>query len=72
MIDFFSTELKLGIEVDGASHNQEDSNILDENRTKILNSHGITIIRFKDYEVIEDIEKVLRELKNKIMKLRTA
>jgi len=70
VMDFFCTELKLGIEIDGISHNQIDSQEKDNERTKYLNSEGIRIIRFKDSEVIENIEKVLQEIKNFIFNIK--
>lgn len=70
VLDFFCPELKLGIEVDGSSHNQIDSDVKDERRTKYLESEGLRIIRFKDYEIIEDVNKVLNEIKVVIIKLK--
>ena len=70
VLDFYCTKLKLGIEVDGSSHNQIDSEEKDENRTKCLESEGIRIIRFKDYEIIENVENVLSILRIEILKLK--
>ncbi|MBS1492441.1 MAG: DUF559 domain-containing protein [Bacteroidetes bacterium] len=70
VIDFYCPELKLGIEVDGASHNRETSKEDDEARTRYLNAHAVNIVRFKDYEIIENVEKVLQILETKVMKLK--
>lgn len=70
ILDFYCPKLKFGIAVDGSSHNQVDSEEKDERRTKYLESEGIKIIRFKDYEIIENVDKVLIDLKTSIENLK--
>ncbi|MDX1919790.1 MAG: valine--tRNA ligase [Candidatus Caenarcaniphilales bacterium] len=56
ILDFYCSELLLGIEVDGEVHaNQKE---YDQERTKFLNSIGIEIIRFTNDEVLNQIDKV--------------
>ena len=57
--DFYCYELKLVIELDGASHDFEDVQKKDARKQKRLESLGVTVIRFKDEEVFEDIGKVI-------------
>ena len=63
VVDFFSPELSLAIEIDGESHEgklQKD----DERQTKI-EQHGIHFLRFPDEDVKENMEwvlEVIREL----------
>lgn len=63
--DFMCQELKLIIEVDGSSHDQEEVIIKDIKRQKELESFGFTVLRFSNEEVLEnmdDVKKVISEL----------
>lgn len=60
IVDFFCNKLKLAIELDGYSHNFEEVVIKDEKKELHLNSLGITVLRFDDNEVMNDINNVLR------------
>jgi very-short-patch-repair endonuclease len=57
------------IEVDGDIHLSQEAKNYDENRTEELKRFGITILRFKNYDVLNDVEKVITEIKNKIKDL---
>ncbi len=61
--DFYCHKLKLVIEVDGEIHNRKESVEYDENRTAELESYGITVIRFTNEEVLENIEQVRDRIK---------
>lgn len=52
------TELKLIIEVDGITHQNEKVYQNDIIRQRILESKGFTVIRFTDEEVLTDIHGV--------------
>ena len=56
--DFFCRKLKLAIEIDGSSHDEKYE--LDMKRQREIESYGITVLRFSDKEVKENIEGVLR------------
>jgi len=64
ILDFYCSKLLLGIEVDGSIHREKKE--YDEQRTKVINSLGIRIIRFKNGEVFNNIhyvkEKLLKEI----------
>jgi len=65
--DFYCHELKLAIEIDGESHdNQYEYDILRQN---ILEDYGISFIRFTDLEVKKDMDNVIRALEIKISEL---
>lgn len=64
--DFYCHEEKLVIEIDGKSHDYQRD--YDEMRTYIINELGIRVVRFKNEEIENDIEKVLGELKRLIKK----
>lgn len=64
IVDFYCHQLKLVIEIDGESHLAEGAKEYDEERTKVLNSYGIEVIRFTNDEILNhfsDVEKNLRE-----------
>ncbi|MFZ2190474.1 MAG: endonuclease domain-containing protein [Candidatus Magasanikiibacteriota bacterium] len=61
--DFYCHEFKLIIEVDGGIHLKPKQKEHDQFRTDRLNELGIKIIRFTNEEVINNIEKVLSEIK---------
>ncbi len=67
IVDFFCNKLKLAIELDGYSHNFEEVVIKDEKKELHLNSLGITVLRFDDNEVINDMNNVLLCIENYIL-----
>jgi len=62
IIDFYCHNKRLGIEIDGAIHNTKGHKFYDNDRTGILNDFGIKILRFKNEEVFNDLEKVKSEI----------
>lgn len=64
--DFYSYDLKLVIELDGITHQFEDVQIKDKVKQKKLESLGLTVLRFEDDEVMNDIDNVLRVIDNYI------
>ncbi|MBU6338736.1 MAG: DUF559 domain-containing protein [Rickettsiales bacterium] len=71
VVDFYSAEKKLVVELDGDSHFKDKEMIdYDLKRTEfLLEKHQIKIVRFSNLEVIrnfdavcEEIERVLREI----------
>jgi leucyl-tRNA synthetase len=56
----------LGIEVDGEVHFTEEEKNYDENRSGFLSDFGIEIIRFKNDEVVNNVEMVLNKIKQKL------
>ena len=60
--DFYCHKYKLVVEVDGEYHNDEDQLEYDEGRTAELERFGITVIRFTNDEVMEDIDRVVMEI----------
>ncbi len=60
-------ELMLGIELDGYSHNFEEVYQKDQVKQAQLEKPGISILRFDDREVLNDIDNVLRSIENFIL-----
>ena len=57
--DFYCHKYKLVVEVDGEYHNDEDQLEYDEGKTAELERFGITVIRFTNDDVMEDIDRVV-------------
>ena len=66
ILDFFCHELMLGIEIDGYSHQFLEVFNKDTKKTKKMNELGITILRFSDYQVLKEMENVLRAIEQYI------
>ncbi len=60
--DFYCHEAKLIIEVDGEIHDLSDHMEHDEGRSYELELNGIHVIRFKNAEILEDLETVLNRI----------
>ena len=67
--DFMCKELKLIIEVDGYTHLLEDVIINDSIRQTNLENAGFKIIRFKDEEVLKEIQIVRNKIVSMINEL---
>ena len=63
IVDFFCNEANLVIELDGGYHNMPAQMKSDEERTAALNEMGYTELRFKNEEVISNIDAVLKTIK---------
>lgn len=68
--DFMCKELKLIIEVDGYTHLLEDVIKNDIIRQQKFEQAGFTLIRFKDEEVLNEINKVREIILNTIQQLK--
>ena len=62
--DFYCHDRKLVIELDGSVHANDEQKDLDKGRTETMNEFGITVLRFKNEEVINNIENVISRIVN--------
>ena len=60
IVDFYSHELQLAIEVDGDSH--DDKHAYDTNREEALKAYGVRFLRFEDIDVKRKMPWVLEEI----------
>ncbi|MCX6379946.1 MAG: DUF559 domain-containing protein [Armatimonadetes bacterium] len=58
ILDFCVTSHRLAIEVDGSIHDLQQEH--DAERTTMLEAYGYRVIRFRNEEVEQDLEKVLQ------------
>ena len=70
IVDFYCTELKLAIEVDGDSHYSENGQNYDDVRDSYLQSLGITTLRLKSDDVMKNIEGVHQHIMRKLASRR--
>lgn len=69
IMDFYCHELKMAIEVDGASHDNPVQKEKDLIRDYNLEQLGITIIRIDDFDVKRNLDSVVRFLKFRIKQI---
>ncbi len=71
IIDFFCSKLKIAIELDGYTHGFEEVFQKDKVKMQRLNELGITVLRFKDEDVSNNIEGVLENIKDLLQRKNT-
>ncbi len=64
IVDFYCPKLKLVIEIDGEVHFTSDGKIYDEDRDKILKSYRLKILRFSNWEILRNFDRVCHILEN--------
>mgnify|MGYP000867261267 CR=1 FL=1 len=69
-IDLGFVDLRLGIEVDGGSHNAMERRQQDAKKQEFLESIGWTLLRFTNREVTEDLAACVRTATFTISKLK--
>ena len=67
--DFYCHRIKLVIEVEGDYHSDAQIREYDDGRSGELERYGITVLRFKNEEVVNDIEHVISRIHLKIDEL---
>ncbi|MDQ3683917.1 MAG: endonuclease domain-containing protein [Bacteroidota bacterium] len=68
--DYYCHELKLVIEIDGGIHMIKENKKYDISRDITLSEFGIQIVRFTNDQVINQIDQIIEEIKNKIKGLK--
>lgn len=58
LLDFYSAELKLAIELDGDSHFTTGAKTADERRQRWIESYGIQVLRFLNTDVYDNLDGV--------------
>lgn len=60
--DFYSHAAKLVIEIDGSQHFDEQGLAYDAERTTVLESYGLMVLRFSNYEIDCNFKSVCEEI----------
>ena len=67
IVDFFCNKLQLAIECDGYSHEILEVWKKDVKKTKRLNQLEVRVLRFSDYQIMNDIKNVIRHIEDYIL-----
>ncbi len=70
VIDFFSVEIKLGIELDRESHFQVGAPEYDQKRQKFIEAFGIRIVRVLNTDIYDNLDGVLEMIGREIVQRR--
>jgi very-short-patch-repair endonuclease len=70
IVDFYCPELKLVIEIDGATHETEEEIRQDKVREDFLESLGLVVRRYYNIEVKEGLGVLVEDLKEYCDKLK--
>jgi len=63
IVDFYCKDLKLAIEIDGITHEDEDILLKDKIRQEELETFGVVFLRFDALRVVNKVEAVVREIR---------
>ena len=70
IVDFYCASAKLIIEVDGSQHYEEQGQAYDMDRSAILESYGLKVIRYSNREIDREFPAVCEQI-DQIIKERT-
>jgi len=62
-LDFYCPEIRLGLELDGNTHDSNQSQVYDLSRTEFIQNQNIKVIRFQNKDVLNNLNGVLEEIK---------
>jgi very-short-patch-repair endonuclease len=62
IVDFYCAKLRLVVEIDGSVHDSHEAQEYDRERTKVLESYNLKVIRFNNNEVEAEFDKVCKIL----------
>lgn len=61
-VDFLVPDAAVVVEVDGPIHDQPEKSLSDRKRDRYLQREGYTVVRFKNKEVTEDVDRCVDEV----------
>jgi len=70
ILDFYCPELRLAIEVNGASHESAEAKRDDARRQVEIEKHGIRVLRFTDDQVHGNMDNVVKAIEAEVRRLR--
>ncbi len=70
IVDFYSHEVRLVIELDGWIHGEEEYRKKDIIRDKYLERKGYKVLRYRNEQVMYELKAVLQDIYNNIQELK--
>jgi very-short-patch-repair endonuclease len=70
VLDFYCSQLRLSIELDGSQHGEAQHQVHDERRSAWLRSRGVTELRFWNNDVTQNLPGVLDAIQSAANELR--
>ena len=70
IVDFYCASAKLVIEIDGSQHYEEQGQTYDKERSAVLDSYGLKVIRYSNREIDREFSAVCEQI-DQIIKERT-
>ena len=62
IVDFYVSEKKLVIELDGTQHETSEHKKADEARDRALAEYGIRVLRYSNYDINHNFEVVIQDI----------
>lgn len=69
IVDFYCAAAKLVIEIDGSQHYEEQGLDYDAERTAILNTYGLEVLRFSNRDINIEFTAVCEQIHNTIKQI---
>jgi len=69
--DFYCAKFKLVIEIDGSIHDIPEYQEHDQGRSAIFEDFGITVIRFTNEQIMNEIDYTVKQIETIVTKLLT-
>jgi very-short-patch-repair endonuclease len=70
VMDFYSPEIRLAVELDGDSHFREGAREYDQQRTQFIERFGIRIVRVLNSDIYGNLDGILEMIGNEVLKRR--
>jgi very-short-patch-repair endonuclease len=70
VVDFYTVEIKLAIEIDGDSHFTDGAEVADRERQSSIEASGMRFLRFTNRQVYEELDAVIEAISQMICTLR--
>ncbi|MBE2216602.1 MAG: DUF559 domain-containing protein [Ignavibacteria bacterium] len=71
IVDFYSPDIKMVIEVDGMTHHPDDEREYDVYRQSSLEACGINFVRFTNDEIYGNLNWVVEEISKEVLRLKS-
>lgn len=67
IVDFFCPKANLVIELDGSQHFEEEAMLYDAERTKVLESYGLLVLRYTNHDIHTKFDDICKDIYRQIV-----